>query len=71
MPSLDAGEIARQGKALSRIAEHVIIAVPFVEDAVSWRWAFVLLAPGPALGMLAMLRLRAAPEARLIAGGRG
>ncbi len=33
VPSLDAGEIARQGKALSRIAEHVIIAVPFVEDA--------------------------------------
>ncbi|MBK5116014.1 MAG: MFS transporter, partial [Thermoleophilia bacterium] len=42
-----------------------------VEDAVSWRWAFVLLAPGPALGIVAMLRLRAAPEARLIAGGRG
>ncbi len=45
--------------------------LPFVEDAVSWRWAFVLLAPGPALGIVAMLRLRAAPEARLIAGGRG
>jgi len=45
--------------------------LPFVEDAVSWRWAFILLAPGPALGIVAMLRLRAAPEARLIAGGRG
>ena len=45
--------------------------LPFVEDTVSWRWAFVLLAPGPALGIVAMLRLRAAPEARLIAGGRG
>lgn len=33
-PSIDADEIARQGKALSRIAEHVIIAVPLVEDAV-------------------------------------
>ena len=32
-PSVDAAEIVRQGKALSRIAEHVIVAVPFVEDA--------------------------------------
>jgi hypothetical protein len=27
---------------------------------VGWRWAFVLLVPGPALGVAAMLRLRAA-----------
>jgi transaldolase len=33
VPSLDAAEIARQGKALSRIAEHVIVAIPLVEDA--------------------------------------
>jgi len=33
VPSLDATEIVRQGKALARIAEHVIVAVPFVEDA--------------------------------------
>jgi MFS family permease len=45
--------------------------LPFVEDAVSWRWAFVLLAPGPALGIVAMLRLKRSDEARLIAGGRG
>jgi hypothetical protein len=45
--------------------------LPVVEDAVSWRWAFVLLVPGPALGIAAMLRLRASPEAALIAGGRG
>jgi transaldolase len=31
--SLDAAEIARAGKALARIAEHVIVAIPFVEDA--------------------------------------
>jgi hypothetical protein len=36
-----------------------------------WRWAFALLAPGPILGVLAMLRLKALPEARRIAGGRG
>ena len=45
--------------------------VPFLEDAVGWRWAFAFLAPGPALGIAAMLRLRASPEARLVAGGRG
>jgi MFS family permease len=33
--------------------------VPVLEDAVGWRWAFAFLAPGPALGVLAMLRLRA------------
>lgn len=36
-----------------------------------WRWAFVPLAIGPALGTLCMLRLRARPEARRLAGGRG
>ena len=33
VPSLDASEIYRQGKALVKIAEHVIIAIPFVDDA--------------------------------------
>ena len=45
--------------------------IPVVRDAWSWRWAFVLLAPGPLLGTLAMVRLRAHPEAVRIAGGRG
>jgi MFS family permease len=45
--------------------------VPVVEGAVGWRWAFALLAPGPALGIVAMLRLRGSPEAARIAGGRG
>ena len=34
-------------------------------------WAFALLVPGPVVGIVAMLRLRALPEARRIAGGRG
>jgi MFS family permease len=34
--------------------------LPVLEDAVGWRWAFAFLAPGPALGVVAMLRLRAA-----------
>jgi MFS family permease len=45
--------------------------VPLVRDALGWSWAFLVLVPGPALGVLAMLRLRARPEAALIAGGRG
>jgi MFS family permease len=32
--------------------------VPYWEGAVGWKWAFVLLVPGPALGIAAMLRLR-------------
>lgn len=31
--------------------------VPLLEDAVGWRWAFAFLAPGPALGILAMRHL--------------
>jgi MFS family permease len=38
--------------------------VPYAEDAVGWRWAFSFLALGPALGILAMLRLRALDRAR-------
>ncbi len=44
--------------------------VPAVLPALSWRWVFVVLAPGPFLGVLAMLRLRALPEAAKIAQGR-
>jgi MFS family permease len=45
--------------------------IPMVESAVGWRWAFVLLAPGPIFGALAMVRLKSLPEARRIAGGLG
>ncbi|HYY74957.1 MAG TPA: MFS transporter [Gaiellaceae bacterium] len=34
--------------------------LPFLVDAVGWRWAFAFLAPGPALGVVSMLRLRSA-----------
>jgi MFS family permease len=44
--------------------------VPKLAAAVGWRWAFAALAPGPALGVLAMLRLRGLPEAVQIAHGR-
>jgi len=44
--------------------------VPPVVRLVSWRWAFAILALGPALGVLAMGRLRSLPEAVKMAGGR-
>ncbi len=48
-----------------------IRAVPLIAEAATWRWAFPILAIGPALGVVAMVRLRRSPEARLLAGGRG
>jgi MFS family permease len=44
--------------------------VPLAVNAVGWRWAFAVLAPGPFLGVAAMLRLRGLPEAAQIAHGR-
>lgn len=45
--------------------------VPVLRDGAGWGWAFMVLVPGPVLGIAAMLRLQAAPEAALIAGGKG
>ena len=45
--------------------------IPIFERSFGWQWAFAFLAPGPALGVLAMLRLRSLPEAARIAGGKG
>ena len=44
--------------------------IPKVVELVTWRYAFMILAPGPFLGVLAMLRLRSLPEAIKIAHGR-
>jgi MFS family permease len=41
-----------------------------LHETVGWRWAFAVLAPGPLLGVVAMMRLRALPEAAKIAQGR-
>jgi len=48
-----------------------ISLMPMIEHAVTWHWAFAVLAPGPILGTIAMLRLRRLPEAKRIAQGRG
>jgi MFS family permease len=44
--------------------------IPKVVDLVTWRYAFIILAPGPLLGVLAMLRLRSLPVSLKIAHGR-
>jgi MFS family permease len=44
--------------------------VPTLERALTWRWAFALLALGPAVGIWAMLRLRRLPAATKMASGR-
>ena len=44
--------------------------IGWLQKNVGWRWAFAALAPGPALGVVAMMRLRSLPEAARIAQGR-
>jgi len=44
--------------------------IPLLVSEVGWRYAFMALAPGPAFGVVSMLRRRARPEADKIAGGR-
>jgi len=44
--------------------------VPHVVAAAGWTGAFTMLAVGPALGCVAMWRLRGRPEAVRLAGGR-
>ncbi len=44
--------------------------IPYFVKAVSWKYAFAVLAPGPVMGVIAMLRLRRLPEALKIAHGR-
>ncbi|MDA0676489.1 MAG: MFS transporter [Chloroflexi bacterium] len=45
--------------------------VPVLQHATGWGVAFAVLAIGPVIGTLAMLRLRVLPEARRLANGKG
>jgi MFS family permease len=47
-----------------------IALVPPLVNAVGWPWVFAALAPGPLLGIVAMMRLRSLPESAAIAQGR-
>jgi len=55
------------GFTLTLVTIH---AMPYLVDALGWRYAFVPLALGPAFGIAAMARLRAHPAALRLAGGR-
>ncbi len=44
--------------------------IPYFVQRWGWQYAFAILAPGPLLGVIAMLRLRVLPEAVKIAQGR-
>jgi MFS family permease len=45
--------------------------VPVLRELGGWSAAFILLVPGPVVGLAAMLRLKGLPEAARLAGGRG
>jgi len=44
--------------------------IPRFVRIAGWRYAFIILTPGPLFGVISMLRLRALPEAEKIAQGR-
>ena len=56
------------GFLLTLVTIHLI---PVVVDLVGWKFAFVILVPGPVIGIVAMWRLRNSPDAARLAGGRG
>jgi MFS family permease len=74
----EVGEQAYVGTALTTqlaigftLTVATIWLVPVLRDRMGWHAALAILAIGPMLGVVAMLRLKNSPEAALIAGGRG
>lgn len=55
------------GFLLTTLSIHLI---PGVVELVGWRYAFLMLAPGPVFGVYSMMRLRRLPEAARIAHGK-
>lgn len=55
------------GFLLTLITIHLI---PWMVEIAGWPYAFLILAPGPLIGILAMARLRRLPEATKLAGGK-
>jgi MFS family permease len=43
--------------------------IPYLVEMIGWQWAFAPLAAGPFLGVVAMARLRAHPDAVKLANG--
>ena len=56
------------GFLLTLITIHLM---PVLVEEAGWSLAFGILALGPAVGVVAMWRLRRSPDARKLAGGRG
>lgn len=52
------------------ITVAAIWLTPILAGWVGWRWVFLFLAPGPLVGIVAMLALRQLPEALRLADGR-
>ncbi|MCY6383268.1 MFS transporter [Hoeflea prorocentri] len=70
-PTLVGSSLAFQMGVGFAITIFTIWLMPQIAEAIgSWRWTFLFLAPGPFLGVLAMLSLRAHPEAIRIANGK-
>ena len=55
------------GFTLTLVTIHLM---PHLVAAMTWRYAFAVLAIGPAVGVAAMFRLRQRPEAIRLANGR-
>jgi MFS family permease len=55
------------GFALTMVS---IWMIPVIVNWLGWGWAFAILGVGPFLGVVAMARLRALPEARKLAAGK-
>ena len=47
-----------------------IWSLPYLASATGWQFAFLALAPGPALACIAMVALRRRPEAVRLAAGK-
>jgi MFS family permease len=71
-PGTSGSALTLQTAAGFLLTAATIYAVSLLDpaDAGDWRAAFALLAVGPALGIVAMLRLRGRPDAVKMAGGR-
>ncbi|MEM3237986.1 MAG: MFS transporter, partial [Thermoplasmata archaeon] len=47
-----------------------IYLVEFLQSLIGWRWSFDILAIGPIIGIISMLKLRSLPESLKMAHGR-
>ncbi|HXV86810.1 MAG TPA: MFS transporter [Gemmatimonadales bacterium] len=70
-PSYVGTQLTTQTSAGFLLTLASIQLVPLLVEWVGWQWAFAFLAPGPAVGSLAMWLLKRSPEAGKLAGGRG